>query len=79
MGDVDKPSGSTGVVGSNVCNARGCEWPEGAALADADQDHGQRDGGEVGSIGGQVAQPGHPGQCEGQATGEQQCVAKPLR
>jgi len=24
VGDVDKPSGSTGVVGSNVCNARGC-------------------------------------------------------
>jgi len=53
--------------------------PEGAALADADQDHGQRDGGEVGSIGGQAARPSHPGQCEGQATGEQQCVAKPLR
>jgi len=59
VGNVDEAGGGTCAFARSAGDAGGGERPEGGALADADQDHRERDAGQVRRVRRDAAEPGH--------------------
>ena len=73
-----RPGGRAGVVLARPRQPGRGQRHEGGAHADAEQQHREREAGEVGRVGRQLAEPEHAGQGERDAAGQQRAVADAL-
>ncbi|MDQ1556738.1 MAG: hypothetical protein QOI02_1740 [Actinomycetota bacterium] len=78
MRDGDEPGRCASVLFTGFRDAGGGEWAEGGALADAVQNHGQGDAGEVWGVLGEAAEPGQADERKRDARREHASVAQAM-